>query len=125
MIFGIGNDLAAVPRFTRLHARHGERTLEKLLSPAERDEFRHSSHPGSFLAKHFAAKEALAKALGIGVRHPVLLPAITVGHDALGKPVFRYSGELAAWMTERRLHAHLSLSDENDLVAAFVVVEQE
>lgn len=124
MIFGIGTDLVAVARLRALWQRHGERALDKLLAPAERADCRASADPARFLAKRFAAKEALGKALGTGIRAPVLLPAIVVTHDALGKPGFSYADELAAWVGERRLHAHLSLSDEADQALAFVVVEQ-
>lgn len=124
MIFGIGTDLVAVARLRELWQRHGERALDKLLAPAERADCRASADPARFLAKRFAAKEALGKALGTGIRAPVLLPAIAVTHDAQGKPGFAYADALAAWIAARRLHAHLSLSDEADQALAFVVVEQ-
>lgn len=124
MIHGIGADLVAVERLAAMWRRHGERALEKLLAPAERAECRQSPDPGRFLAKRFAAKEALAKALGTGVRAPVLLPAIAVTHDPLGKPVFIFEAELAAWIAARGFHCHLSLSDEAGFALAFVVVEQ-
>ena len=75
------------------------------------------------LAKRFAAKEALGKALGTGVREPILLPAIAVIHDALGKPAFEYSPVLAAYLAAKGLTAHLSLSDESDSALAFVILE--
>jgi len=124
VIYGIGTDLVAVERVTALWQRHGERALDKLLAPAERSACAGSADPGRFLAKRFAAKEALGKALGTGIRAPVLLPAITVIHDPLGKPTFSFSGALAAWVEERQLVAHLSISDELAHALAFVVVEQ-
>lgn len=123
MIHGVGTDIVAVARAGDLFSRHGERCLEKLLAPEERDACRSSADPGRFLAKRFAAKEALGKAVGTGVRAPLLLPAVVVEHDGLGRPGFRYGPELDAWMTARRLKAHLSLSDERDYAVAFVVVE--
>jgi holo-[acyl-carrier protein] synthase len=124
MIFGVGTDLVAVARIEAMWRRHGERALERLLAPEERAACRSNSHPGRFLAKRFAAKEALGKALGTGIRAPVLLTAIAVAHDALGKPVFSLSAELAGWIAERGLTAHLSLSDEAEYALAFVVVEK-
>ena len=124
MIHGIGTDIVAVARLGDLHARHGERGLDKLLAPDERAECRASADPARFLAKRFAAKEALGKALGTGIRAPVLLTAVAVAHDDLGKPLFRYAPELAAWLAERGLQAHLSLSDERDYAVAFVVAEK-
>ncbi len=123
MIHGIGTDLVADARMSDLWQRYGERALDKLLAPEERAACAASSDPARFLAKRFAAKEALGKALGTGIRAPVLLPAIAVTHDELGKPAFSYSAELAAWIDSRKLVAHLSLSDEAEHALAFVVVE--
>lgn len=124
MIFGIGTDIVAVTRMAEFRRRHGERALERVLAPQERNDCLTSAYPDRFLAKRFAAKEALAKALGTGIRVPVLLTAIAVGHDELGKPRFDFAPELAAYIDERRLTAHLSISDEHDYAVAFVVVEQ-
>jgi holo-[acyl-carrier protein] synthase len=124
MIYGIGTDIVAVARMAELWQRHGERAMERILAVEERDDCRASKHPERFLAKRFAAKEALGKALGTGVRAPMVLPAAAVVHDALGKPSFRCDEGLAAVMAERRLQAHLSISDEQDYVVAFVVLEQ-
>jgi holo-[acyl-carrier protein] synthase len=125
MIFGIGTDIVAVARMSELYARHGERSLDKLLSPLEVPICLGSMEPARYLAKRFAAKEALGKALGTGIRSPVLLTAITVLNDELGKPYFRFEGELAAYIAQRNLTAHLSISDERDSAVAFVVLEQE
>lgn len=124
MIHGVGTDIVAVARMTDLFERHGERGLEKLLAAEERTDCLASPARDRFLAKRFAAKEALGKALGTGIRAPVLLTAIAIGHDALGKPVFRFAPELDAHMTALGLRAHLSLSDERDYAVAFVVVEK-
>ena len=86
MIAGVGTDIAAVARLGQLYARHGARALEKLLAPGERADFARATDPARFLAKRFAAKEALGKALGIGVSKPATLPNIAVEHDALGRP---------------------------------------
>ncbi len=124
MIFGIGTDIVAVKRMAEYWQRHGERGLEKMLAPAEREACRASLDPGRFLAKRFAAKEALGKAFGTGVRAPVLLPDIAVLHDELGKPSLVFSPALAAHFSARGLIAHLSISDEQDYAVAFVILEK-
>ena len=124
MIFGIGTDLVAIKRLSDMWQRHGDRALEKLLAQEERNDCRASVAPGRFLAKRFAAKEALGKALGTGIRSPVLLTNISVMHDSLGKPGFAYASELDDWLRARGLVAHLSVSDESEYAQAFVVVEK-
>lgn len=123
-IYGIGTDIVAVVRLESMFARQGERALRRLLALEEIEECRQYPQPGRFLAKRFAAKEAFAKAIGLGVRAPAVLPAIRITHDGLGKPRLAYNATLSAWMAERRLTAHLSISDEQTHVLAFVVVEQ-
>jgi holo-[acyl-carrier protein] synthase len=76
------------------------------------------------MAKRFAAKEALGKALGCGIRAPLVLTAIQITHDAAGKPGFRLDDEADALVGGAGRVAHLSISDEQDHAIAFVVVEQ-
>ena len=123
MIHGIGTDIVAVKRMADYFQRHGERGLGKMLAPDEREACRGSPDPARFLAKRFAAKEALGKAFGTGLREPLLLPAIAVSHDAVGKPGFAFAPALAAHFAERGLVAHLSISDEQDYAVAFVILE--
>ena len=123
MIHGIGTDIVSVQRIGQLLSRHPERGAAHLLHPAEQLEAQQSAAPDRFVAKRFAAKEALSKALGTGLRAPVLLPAIRVEHDALGKPFFSFDSALDEWIRQRSLQIHLSISDEVDHALAFVVVE--
>jgi len=123
MIRGVGTDIVATARMAALFRRHGERALAHFLAAEELDEGRRAGDSGRFLAKRFAAKEALAKALGCGLRAPVLLTSIAVRHDALGRPEFGYGDGLAEYMARQGLRAHLSISDERDFAVAFVVVE--
>lgn len=124
MIVGVGTDLARIDRFEAMIARRGLAVGRRLLAPSEQADFAASAEPARFLAKRFAAKEALSKALGTGVRAPVLLTAIAVGHDALGKPLFELSPELAAFVAARGVaRLHLSVSDETTHALAFVVAE--
>lgn len=127
MIAGIGTDLATISRFAKmLESRGPERTAGHLLAESERVEFAASGEPARFLAKRFAAKEALSKALGTGIRSPVLFTAIAVVHDELGKPAFAFAPKLAAFVAERGItRVHLSISDERDQALAFVVAETD
>jgi holo-[acyl-carrier protein] synthase len=124
VIYGIGTDIVTIARMSELYARHGERALAKLLAVEEIERCRKAVDPARYLAKRFAAKEALGKALGTGIRAPALLPAMAVLNDELGKPFFSFSGELARYIEERHLSVHLSISDERDTAVAFVVLEQ-
>lgn len=124
MILGIGTDIVAVARIEAALARHGAAFAERILSVRELLEYRVHAHPARFLSKRFAAKEALAKATGQGLRHPVSLQRITVTNDELGKPAFLFDAELAAHLDRLGvMRHHLSLSDERDTAVAFVILE--
>jgi holo-[acyl-carrier-protein] synthase len=128
MIHGIGTDLCDVRRVAALLERRGERFAEKVLGAAELARFHERSRAHAprgvlYLATRFAAKEAFSKAIGLGVRPPMTWHDCEVVNDDLGRPAFALHGALADWFATRELVAHLSLSDEIDLVAAFVVVE--
>lgn len=124
MIYGIGTDIVAVNRVSRLWQRYGGRILDKILTPTERIQCQSSRDPVRFLAKRFAAKEAMAKALGTGLRAPVMLSTIEIEHDALGKPILMPLNPLDTYLAERGLCSHVSISDEKDYVVAFVIVEK-
>ncbi|MEO1765646.1 holo-ACP synthase [Thiobacter aerophilum] len=124
-IYGIGTDIVDVRRMAAILARHGARVARRLLSPSELPEFALAPFPERFLAKRFAAKEAFAKAAGTGFRHPVSLSRLCITHDALGKPGFAWDATLGEWLAARGILAcHLSVSDEKELVAAFVILER-
>ena len=125
MIHGIGTDLLDARRIRSGLARYGEHYADRMLAPAEHAGYYASRDPARFLAKCFAAKEAFAKAAGTGLRTPVTLRNIAVLRDARGKPFFQCAPELDAWLADRGVTAHhVSLSDEGELVLAFVVLEQ-
>lgn len=123
MIYGIGTDVVQISRMEALWTRHGERLAQRVLSPEELAELP-TDMPWRFVAKRFAVKEAFAKAAGTGLRHPVTLTRITLAHDGLGRPVFRCAASLQQWLDARGItHVHVSLSDEREMVVAFVVME--
>lgn len=125
MIFGIGTDICAIARMAGAYERHGERFARRILTPAELAEFGRSQARPRLLAKRFAVKEAFSKAYGTGIREPVYLRNVGVGHDALGKPVLEFAPPLAALLAQQKLRAHVSISDEQEFAVAFVVIEQE
>lgn len=126
MILGIGTDIVALARIEALHRQYGERFARRVLSPSEMAEFAAHARPARLLMKRFAAKEALAKAAGSGMRFPVSLLQISVIHDAMGKPAFEFGAELVAYLDKLGVSRHhLSISDERDVAVAFVVLEGE
>lgn len=124
MIFGIGTDIVEYARIKVMWARYGERCAERVLSERELPELATHADPARFLAKRFAAKEAFAKAVGSGMRHPVSFQRIGVAHDGFGKPLLQFDEMLRTHLAELGINGHhLSISDERDMIVAFVVLE--
>ena len=128
MIYGIGTDICDVRRIRASFERHGERFVRKILSDAEFATWQARSarwpeRGVRFLATRFSAKEAFSKAAGLGMRMPMTWRACEVGKLASGQPVIVLHGPLKEWFDARGLSAHVSVTDESDYAASFVVVE--
>lgn len=128
MIYGIGTDVCDLRRLRTTWERRGERFAQRVLGPHEIQVFRErlarvESRGIAYLGTRFSAKEAFSKAIGLGMRMPMTWRDCEVVKAPSGKPEIRLHGALAEWFDTRRLRAHVSVSDEVDYAASFVVVE--
>ncbi|MDP1658674.1 MAG: holo-ACP synthase [Methylotenera sp.] len=124
MIFGIGTDIVEVSRIETSIAQFGDDFAKRILAESEFESYQQSHIKARFLAKRFAAKEAFSKALGTGLRAPATFQNIAVSHDELGKPILVLALELQVFMQSKNItQTHISISDEKNLAAAFVVLE--
>jgi holo-[acyl-carrier protein] synthase len=128
MIFGIGTDICDVRRIRATFERHGERFAQRILSDAELKiwKVRSARWPDrgvSYLATRFSAKEAFSKAIGTGMHLPMRWRNCEISNASSGQPHIVLHGALKTWFEARRLSAHVSMSDETDYAASFVVVE--
>lgn len=122
MIIGTGCDLIAVARVAKACAREG--FVKRVFTATEIAycKGRGKQAPASFAAR-FAAKEALLKALGTGLRGGKLTE-INIINDSLGKPSIELRGYFAAYAKELGVvRVHLSLSHTQDQAMAMVVLE--
>jgi len=126
VILGVGTDLCDIGRIERSLERFGERFAKRILVASELERFRRHPKPAAYLAKRFAAKEALSKALGTGIHFPVSWHGMWVENARSGKPSLGFSQPLSALLERRGVaRVHLSLTDEIGMACAFVVVEGE
>jgi holo-[acyl-carrier protein] synthase len=124
MIHGIGTDIVSVARMQRNVERYGDRFARRILTEHEYEQYKGIFHPGRFLAKRFAVKEAVAKALGTGFSAGVSLRQISVEHDDRGKPSLSYSGHAATLCRAADIcRSHVTISDEEQYAVAFVILE--
>ena len=128
MIYGIGTDVCDIRRIEGTVQRRGVRFAQRVLGPEELLVFHARSQRTPvrglrYLATRFSAKEAFSKAIGLGIRWPMSWRACQILNEPSGKPVLHLSGELALWFEARGLQGHVTVTDETDYAASFVVVE--
>ena len=124
-ILGVGVDLADVARIAAIVERNDQRFLDRVYTAREQAWCRRRRDPAPCLTSRFAAKEALSKALQLGIG-PMGLTDAEVCNRENGAPYFALHGALAAWANAQQgLKIHLSLSDSIGQAMAMVVVEAD
>lgn len=123
MSLSVGVDIIELDRIRRVVERHGERFLARIYTPEEIARYRDYLPE---LAARFAAKEAVSKALGVGLNHisahGVGWQEVEVLPDPLGKPVVRLTGRAQELADRQGLREWaISLSHGRDYALAFVV----
>lgn len=122
-IIGIGTDIVEIARIATLLTRHPERLPERLLHPQELQQFTQQVNRATWLAKRFATKEAVAKALGTGIGKAARLHEIETYHDANGKPLLRLHGVTLQTAVALGVRDYqVSVADERSHALAFVVL---
>jgi len=126
MPLATGVDIIEIARVQRVVERHGERFLERIFTPAELARYRR--HPAE-LAARFAAKEAVSKALGVGMQHlsdrGIAWQEVEILPDPHGKPEVYLSGRAADLASAQGLHRWaISLSHSREYAVAFVVATE-
>jgi holo-[acyl-carrier protein] synthase len=127
-IVGVGTDIVKKTRIKRLLERFGKRFVAKVLTEFEQTlyaKLRSEAAKAAYLAKRFAAKEAVAKALGTGISGVVVLPEIEIYNDANGKPEIRFLGKTKKFAASLKIKTvHISISDETEMAVSFVILER-
>ncbi len=120
-VIGIGTDLCDIDRIARIIAEQGDRFLAKVFTQNEISYCRPKHHAAQCFAARFAAKEALLKALGVGLRDGLRWKDMEIENDALGKPFFKLSGKCAQQTSGTNIM--LSLSHTQHAAVAFVIID--
>ena len=123
MIFGIGTDIVDVERIRKLGSL--EKFADKILSLNEYEVFKSQidEKKVTFLAKQFAAKEAVSKALGTGIGKDIRFNQIEILRNSDGKPYLNHNGMITTIFSDLGItKTHVSLSDEKKCALAFVIL---
>jgi len=124
VIYGIGTDIVEISRITKMKSLSS--FAEKILSPNELEIASQYKNDKliKYLAKQFAAKEAISKAFGTGIRKPILMKDIEIMRDKIGKPYLNPLAEVKKTIIDLGItKSHVSLADESEYVIAFAILE--
>ncbi|MDR1457022.1 MAG: holo-ACP synthase [Puniceicoccales bacterium] len=121
-IIGIGTDIVEIARIRSAHRRYGERFLRRIFTCGEVAYAFCFRNPYPSLAGRFAAKEAMAKALGTGIGASVSFRQIEIFCDAKNAPQIRLN-DYGTENDNTHRHISLSLSHTCDLAIAFVIIQ--
>ena len=125
-IFGIGTDIVNIKRLEKSLKNYGSQFKNRIFTKNEIIYCDKKNNPIPYYAKRFAAKEALSKALGTGIRKGIDLKNIEVTNDALGKPSINLKGDVAKHLRKKiktkKYSIYLSLSDDLPWAQATVII---
>ena len=125
-IFGIGTDIVNVKRMEKSLKRQGNKFKNNIFSKNEILYCEKKKNSSAFFAKRFAAKEALSKALGTGIRKGIKFKNIEISNDSYGKPLIRLKGPVDIYLKKKikskKYNIHLSLSDDEPWAQATVII---
>jgi len=122
-IKGIGTDLLDQGRIAKVIERQGERFAQRILTPQEIIIWQQRECSVNYLAKRFAAKEAIAKALGTGIAKGIGFQQMNIASDEAGKPIVTLTGQaLIRMQAQEAQQVLLSLSDEGEMILAFAIL---
>lgn len=124
MVIGIGTDIVEIARIQKMYAKHPHSFSERLLTQFELNELSQTKFPEKFLAKRWALKEAVSKALGTGIAQGVSFTDMEITHTELGAPVLTLIGRSKIRADELGIQNwQISVSDEQHYCVAFVVAQ--
>jgi holo-[acyl-carrier protein] synthase len=127
LIIGLGSDLSDIRRIQKSLDRFGERFTHRVFTEIERARSEKKPDRAASYAKRFAAKEACAKALGVGIRG-IAWREMGVVNLRTGRPTMALTGRAAERlqrMTPPGMEAviHITLTDDHPYAQAFVIIE--
>lgn len=123
MALAIGTDIVEIARIADVRSRQGLKFAQRILCASELEQYCAKSNSNAFLAKRFAAKEAIAKALGTGIGRGVSFQDIEVSNNSNGAPQVKLTGGAEKALAEMGATKVLvSLSDEKNYAIAYALI---
>lgn len=122
-MFGIGTDIVEIRRIKKILELYPDKFPLKILGPEELELLNNRPKHIEFIAGRFAAKEAILKAFGTGLRN-CSWGDIIILNDDLGKPVVNINGNLLKMVKDHGIrNIHISISHGQEFAVAFCIIE--
>ncbi len=125
-IFGLGTDIVNIKRLEKIIKKNKNTFKSRVFSKNEILYCEKKSNPVPFYAKRYAAKEALSKALGTGIRQGINFKDIEIINNNFGKPSIKLKGTTASFLNKKikskKYSIYLSLSDDLPYAQATVII---
>jgi holo-[acyl-carrier protein] synthase len=107
-MIGIGNDIIEISRIREVMGRQGQRFLDRVFTKKEQQYCLKHKEPERHFAGRFAAKEAIAKALGSGLKDGLSWLDIEILNDSQGKPVATLSPAISERLNKPQILLSIS-----------------
>lgn len=120
-VTSIGVDICDIERMRKIDKKFKDRFFQRIFTQEEIGYCEKKFNKYSSYAARFAAKEALLKAIGTGLRDGFQWKDIEVKNNDLGKPYFIFHGQTAEFISKHNVHLSISHTDKDAI--AFVIIE--
>jgi len=125
-IIGLGTDIVNINRIKKIYSKYGNHFLDKILTESEKkiDGKVTRSNDIATLAKRFAAKEAISKAIGYGFSKGIHFKNIEIYNDKNGKPHANVNGKAKVMLSKisKKYNIFLTLSDDKPWAVATALI---
>ncbi len=129
MILGLGSDIIDINRISSIYKSYGASFVKRICTAEEINNISKLNQKKYIakLAKIWAAKEALSKALGTGIGTNFSFLDACIINNSYGKPSFKISDNCKDYITKNmssQFQIHLSISDDTNMAFAVVIIDK-
>ncbi len=128
-VIGLGTDIVNINRVKKIYSKYGNQFLNKILTESEKKSEKKLSRfkNVSTIAKRFAAKEAISKAIGYGFSNGIHFKDIEIYNDESGKPYANLNGKAKTIVNKisKKYNIFLTLSDDKPWAVATALITSE
>ena len=128
-VIGLGTDIVNINRIKKIYSKYGNQFLNKILTESEKKSEKKLSRfkNASTIAKRFAAKEAISKAIGYGFSNGIHFKDIEIYNDESGKPYANLNGKAKTIVNKisKKYNIFLTLSDDKPWAVATALITSE